>query len=133
MRLDEYSPLSLAFLGDAVFELYARSRVVLGSAGNVSSLHKKTKAYVNASSQRQMYFRIFSLLEPDEQAVLKRGRNSKTNSKAKNASVADYQHATGLESLFGYLFLKGDKKRLDEIFEICIREETGGSGDETGE
>ncbi|MDR1538360.1 MAG: ribonuclease III [Clostridiales bacterium] len=119
MKLEEYSPLSLAFLGDAVFELYVRSMVVSGKTDNVDVMHKKSKAYVNASSQRQMYFRIYSLLEPDEQAVLKRGRNSKTHSRAKSASASDYQHATGLETLFGYLFLKGDKPRLDEIFRIC--------------
>lgn len=116
----EKSALSLAFLGDGVFEIYVRSYVLSQCDGSVDSLSKKTREYVNARSQAKMYFFLADHLNPDELAVMKRGRNTKTYTTAKNASVTDYRHATGLEALFGYLFLKGDSQRLFEIFKICI-------------
>jgi ribonuclease-3 family protein len=132
MNLIEQSPQALAYLGDAVFELRVRSMIVSEKeVGPVKELHRKAEAYVSAQSQSRMYFKIYDLLTEEEQSMLRRGRNCKTNSKAKNASVFEYQHATGLETLFGHLYLKGDMKRLDEVFECCISEKAGGAASET--
>jgi len=123
MKPDEYSPLNLAYLGDAVFELMVRETLVSDSLENVRSLFGKSKTYVRASAQSQSYFRIFERLTPDERQIAKRGRNCKPSGKAKNASVAEYRHATGLEALFGYLYLSGKTERLKEIFALCVPDE----------
>ena len=118
---DAYSPLGLAWLGDAVFELLVRSAVV--SAGNApaDTLFRAAKKYSSAAAQSAYY----SLLEPnltdEEKAVLKRGRNAKSYGKAKNAGIVDYRRATGVEALFGYLLLKGNVDRLSELFELILR------------
>ena len=111
--------MNLAYLGDAVFELMVRESLVSGRLENVRSLFCKSKAYVRASAQSQSYFRIFDRLTPDEQLIARRGRNCKPSNKAKNASIAEYQHATGLEALFGYLYLSGKTERLKELFALC--------------
>ena len=123
MRPEEYSPLNLAYLGDAVFELMVRETLVTDNLDNVRSLFRQSKSYVKASAQSQSYFRIFDRLSPDEQQIAKRGRNCKPASRAKNASVMEYQHATGLEALFGYLYLAGKTERLKEIFALCVPDE----------
>ena len=123
MRPEEYSPLNLAYLGDAVFELMVRETLVSDSPENVRSLFRKSKSYVCASAQSQSYFNVFDALSADEQQIAKRGRNCKPSSKAKNASVTEYQHATGLEALFGYLYLSGKTERLKEIFALCVSNE----------
>jgi len=120
MRPEEYSPLNLAYLGDAVFELMARETLVTGSLDNVRSLFGKSKAYVSAAAQSRFYFNVFERLTPDEQRIAKRGRNCKPSGRAKNSSVAEYRHATGLEALFGYLYLSGNNERLKEIFALCV-------------
>ncbi|MDR1640860.1 MAG: ribonuclease III [Clostridiales bacterium] len=119
MNLCEMSPHVLAYLGDAVFELRVRSMVVQ-SPGTVHDLRQKAEGFVSAKNQSRMYFKLDEFLDDDEKSVLRRGRNSKPSSWARSASMSDYKHATGLEALFGYLYLKGDTKRLDEIFEICV-------------
>ena len=123
MRPEEYSPLNLAYLGDAVFELMVRESLVFNSTENVRNLFRKSKTYVSAPAQSQSYFKIFDLLTPDEQQIAKRGRNCKPASRAKNASVMEYQHATGLETLFGYLYVSGKTDRLKEIFDLCVHSE----------
>jgi len=123
MKPEEYSPQNLAYLGDAVFELMVREILVTGSSENVRSLFRKSKAYVCASAQSKSYFRIYDSLPADEQQIAKRGRNCKPSSRAKNASVMDYNRATGLESLFGYLYLSGKTERLKEIFALCFPDE----------
>ena len=120
MKPEEYSPLNLAYLGDAVFELMVRETLVSDSLENVRCLFRKSKSYVSASAQSQSYFRLYDHLSPDEQQIVKRGRNSKPSSKAKNASVMEYRHATGLETLFGFLYLSGKTERLKEIFALCV-------------
>ena len=123
MKPEEYSPLNLAYLGDAVFELMVREALVSDSLENVHSLFKKSKSYVCASAQSQSYFRLFDQLSPEEQQIAKRGRNSKPANRAKKTSVTEYQHATGLEALFGFLYLSGKSDRLREIFALCVSDE----------
>ncbi|MDR3239169.1 MAG: ribonuclease III [Clostridiales bacterium] len=126
MMPEELSPLPLAYLGDAVFELMVRELLVTENGLPVGALQQKAQDYVSASAQSRMYWRVCETLRPEEQAVLKRGRNAKTGTKAKHAAMMDYQHATGLEALFGYLFLKGDFERLKTVFTRCVTKEAGG-------
>lgn len=122
MLASQYSPLTLAYIGDAVFELCVRTMVVKKNNMSANKLHRASKNYVNASAQSDMYNKIKNILTEDEFSVLKRGRNAKSYTSAKNASISDYRHATGVEALFGYLYLKGQNKRIIEIFNICIEE-----------
>ncbi|MBR5438525.1 MAG: ribonuclease III [Clostridia bacterium] len=118
------SPLNLAFVGDTVFDLFVRERLVCEANRPVNKLHNKASAIVKASSQAKAVERIKDRLTEQEQGIIRRGRNAHTNHKAKNMSEADYHLATGLEALFGYLYLKGETDRLEEIFEMIIEEET---------
>ncbi|MCL2664930.1 MAG: ribonuclease III [Defluviitaleaceae bacterium] len=113
---------ALAFLGDAVFTLKVRVLLLSDNERPPDELSRRAKKYVTASAQASFYHKIFPLLNEEEQGLLKRGRNSSGLSKTKNANTSDYRHATGLETLFGYLFLSGNETRLNEIFNMCIKE-----------
>ncbi len=118
----EFSPLALAYIGDGVFELFVRLMVM--SEGNMSAnkLHKKARDMVNAKAQAELYFRIAEELTEEEMAVFKRGRNAKSFTTPKHADLMDYRHATGVEALFGYLYLQGKKERALELFRMGIKE-----------
>ena len=116
----EYSPLALAYIGDSVFDILVRKMLLARGNMPVNKLHKLAKGYVNAGSQAKMYVFLEDKLTEEELAVMKRGRNAKSYTTAKNQSVTDYRHATGLEALFGYLYLKGDNERIRELFELCV-------------
>lgn len=110
-----YSPLTLAYIGDAVYELIVRSVVVQRSNRSADALHRKSVSYVCAQTQAAMVEALADMLTEEETAVYKRGRNAKTYSKAKNASMAEYHRATGFEALAGYLYLTGQMDRLLEL------------------
>ena len=110
-----YSPLTLAYLGDAVFEIIIRTIIVERSNAPVHKLHKRSSALVKAASQAEMIKVIEPVLTPEEEAVYKRGRNAKSYTMAKNASMADYRMATGFEALMGYLYLKQEYERITEL------------------
>lgn len=112
------SPLGLAYIGDAVYEMFARLTVLTDGNAPVNRLHKKAKDLVNAKAQAQMYFRIAEELTEEETAVFRRGRNAKSFTTPKNADLMDYRHATGLEALFGYLYLNGEKQRAISLFSL---------------
>ena len=116
------SPLNLAFVGDTVFDLFVRERLVCQANRPVNKLHKEATALVKASAQAEAMEKIMPILTEEEISVFKRGRNAHTNHKAKNASEGDYHYATGLEALFGYLYLSGEKERLRELFDIIVSE-----------
>ncbi|MDD6429439.1 Mini-ribonuclease 3 [Candidatus Weimeria sp. HCP3S3_B5] len=119
-----YSPLSLAFLGDGVYELIVRS-IVTGQGNNhPSRLHNMSAHIVKASSQRRLAEAIEPLLSEREKDVLRRGRNAKSYTHAKNATIADYRMATGFEALLGYLFLSGQDERLLSLIRKGL-DETG--------
>lgn len=122
-KAEEYSPLNLAYIGDAVFETLVRSRIVAGGNRPVSELNKKSASLVKAASQSAMYHKVEDKLTDEETSVMRRGRNAKSFTHAKNASISDYRHATGLEALFGYLYLKGNIDRIMELFEICMEKD----------
>lgn len=115
-----YSPLTLAFIGDAVFSLYIRT-VVVGK-GNTApgKLHKQCSELVKAGTQSAMIHGIFDELTEEEKSVYRRGRNAQAPSRAKNASMSEYRHATGLESLFGYLYMTGQGERMTKLVEKCL-------------
>lgn len=118
--LQSYSPLALAFLGDAVYEVIVRTVIV--SMGNTqpAKLHQHSAHLVKAASQAALIEAILPELTEEEADVNRRGRNAKSNTHAKNASVIDYRKATGLEALVGYLYLKGDTDRILELVKIGL-------------
>ena len=117
------SPLNLAFVGDTVFDLFVRERLVCEANRPVNKLHNKAAAIVKASAQAKAVERIRDRLTEQEQSVIRRGRNARVNHKAKNMSEADYHLATGLEALFGYLFMMKNETRVAELFEIAYPKE----------
>ncbi len=117
------SPLTLAFVGDTVFDLFVRESLVCQGNRPVNKLHKSATGLVKAAAQAQAFKRIRERLTEEELSVVRRGRNAHSNHKAKNASESDYHYATGLEALFGYLYLKGRIERLREIFIMITQEE----------
>lgn len=113
-----FSPLKLAYLGDAVFEIIIRTLIIEETEGPVKNLHKKTSDLVNAGSQSQLILSLLDDLTEDELRSYRHGRNAKTSSVAKHADIHDYRNATGLESLFGYLYLTGQISRAVELCRI---------------
>lgn len=113
----QYSPLVLAYMGDAVYELVIRSRVVKEVNMQVNKMHKKTTQLVKAQTQARMIMVLEEELTPEEHAVYKRGRNAKSATMAKNATMKEYRMATGFEALMGYLYLNGELQRMIELIE----------------
>ncbi|MBQ1453145.1 MAG: ribonuclease III [Ruminococcus sp.] len=118
---DELSPLTLAFVGDGVYDLLVREYLVRQANRPVGELNKTKVAMVNCKSQAQFASKLMPHLSEKEVAVYKRGRNAAPKSIAKNGTVAEYHSATGLECLFGYLYLSGEKGRIDELFDMIIK------------
>ena len=113
--VQEYSPLTLAYIGDGIYDLVIRTLVINRGNKQVKKLHQETSALVQASAQSRMMRVLQEKLTEEEHAVYKRGRNAKSVSPAKNQSVTDYRRATGFEALMGYLYLKKDWKRMLEL------------------
>lgn len=107
------SPLSLAYIGDAVYELYVRTHIMKNENLPVNKLHKTATGYVKAKAQSDIVHHLESMLTENELAVYKRGRNAHSHTSAKNADIVDYRHATGFEALIGYLYLSKNNERLD--------------------
>ncbi|MDE6738616.1 MAG: ribonuclease III [Lachnospiraceae bacterium] len=107
-----YSPLTLAYIGDAIYDLVIRTIVVERGNRSANNLHKKTVTYVNARVQARMVDALEEELTEEEAAVYHRGRNAKSYTSAKNASIIEYRKATGLEALCGYLYLQGQQERM---------------------
>ena len=114
----QLAPLSLAHLGDAVYELYVRNRVIHEHPTMPAhKLHLQTVKYVKAHAQSNSINAIMEMLTDDEVAVFRRGRNAKSYTVPKNANLGDYHRATGFEALMGYLYLMGDRERLEFIMD----------------
>ena len=111
----QYSPLGLAYLGDAVYELIIREKVVREGNRQVLKMHQETISYVNAAAQAGLAMRIQELLTEEEKAIYRRGRNADMNTMPKNQSMSDYRKATGLEAVIGWLYLKGNMERIMEL------------------
>lgn len=110
-----YSPLTLAFIGDCVFDLVIRTVVVERGNRAANGLHKTKSAIVKAQTQAQMIEALLPELTSEEESVYRRGRNAKSYTSAKNASIGDYRKATGLEALIGYLYLTDRTERVLEL------------------
>lgn len=117
-----YSPLTLAYIGDAIYDLVIRTLVVEEANRPANELHKRTVRYVKAEAQAAMVEVLLPKLTEDEAAVYKRGRNAKPYTKAKNASYSDYRKATGFEALMGYLYLLGQEERMLRLIREGIEE-----------
>ena len=116
----EYSPLTLAYIGDSIYDLVIKSLVINEGNKQVNKLHQETSRLVQASTQSLMMRAMQEHLTEEEHAVYKRGRNAKSVSPAKNQSITDYRRATGFEALLGYLYLKKDYKRLLDLVKIGL-------------
>jgi ribonuclease-3 family protein len=121
--LRSYSPLTLAYIGDGVYELIIRTILVKRGNRPVNQLHKQASSLVKAAAQSAMMETLEPLLTEEEKSVYKRGRNAHSPTMAKHATMADYRRATGFEALLGYLYLKEDFARLVELVRAGIREE----------
>lgn len=115
-----YSPLTLAYIGDSIYDLIIKSLVINEGNRQVNKLHKETSMYVQASTQSLMMRAMQEALTEEEHAVYKRGRNAKSVSPAKNQSITDYRRATGFEALLGYLYLKKEWKRMLDLVKIGL-------------
>jgi ribonuclease-3 family protein len=121
-KLGAISNLGLAHLGDAVFELMVRSWLCLRGKATAKGLHKAAVRYVAAPAQAKAAEKILPVLTQEEQNVFRRGRNASPHSIPQNASRAEYQAATALEALFGWLYLQGRNDRLNELFALMMEE-----------
>lgn len=115
-----YSPLTLAYIGDCIFDLIIKNLVVRQGNKQVQKLHKETSQFVQAQTQSRMMRKMQEHLTEEEHGVYRRGRNSKTVTPAKNQTITDYRRATGFEALLGYLYLKQDYKRLLDLVKIGL-------------
>lgn len=116
----QYSPLSLAYIGDSVLDLMVKSYFVINSNKQTYKYHKEVTHIVNAVNQAAFADSVMDELSRDELDIYKRGRNANAHSKAKNATRSEYRKATGLEALFGYLYLKGENEKLKEYVNKMI-------------
>ena len=114
------SPLVWAYIGDSVFELYIRTHIVNNSNAKPHKLHIETIKFVKAGAQAKILDKIWNNLTEEEQEIFKRGRNTENHHLPKNGNIADYSHATGFESLIGYLYLSKQDERLEEILKLCV-------------
>ena len=112
------SPLTLAFIGDGVYELFVRENLILNGKNSVNKMNKDKIEKVCCKAQSKAAKRILNYLNDEELIIFKRGRNAHTHCIPKNATSEEYHNSTGLEALIGYIYLKGDIKRLQEIFDL---------------
>lgn len=119
-EMNKMSSLGLAHIGDAVYELMVRTWLCEHGKCTSGGLHKAAVSFVKASKQAAFAQKIYPMLSEEELGVYKRGRNAKVGSVPKNAETGDYHAATGLEALLGYLYLRGEVMRVNELFEIMM-------------
>ena len=115
--------LTLAYLGDTIYDLYARTYLAFGTAGPVHALHVESTKLVCAKGQAEAFFRVEPLLDEDEKAAFRRGRNAHSATVPKNANVQDYRIATGFEALLGYLYCLGRDDRIAVLMQTALQGE----------
>ena len=113
--------LNLAFIGDGVYDLLVREYLIKNSSAHVGELNKLKVSMVNCKSQAEYVRLLVDELTDEEADIYKRGRNTKINSASKHSTLSDYHAATGLETLFGWLYLKGRSERINELFSLIIK------------
>lgn len=114
------NPLVWAYIGDSVYELFIRMKLVNETKLNPHKLHIETIKYVKAKAQAETLTKIYEKLTQEEKEIVRRGRNAEAHHVPKNAELVDYKHATALEALVGYLYLTKQDERLQEILNYCI-------------
>lgn len=119
------SPVVLAYMGDAVFEIYVRQQLVAGFKRKPNDLHRAATGYVSAAAQARLLKRWMPILTEEEADIVRRGRNTKSGQPPKNADPADYRHATALECLVGYLYYNGAKERLEQLIGLAFTKQDG--------
>ena len=122
-EIDAMSVLALAHMGDCVYELQVRRMLCCRGTLRVDRLHKDTVAFVCARAQAQAAKKILPSLTSEELAVFKRGRNAHSHAAPKNTTEGEYHAATGLETLFGWLYLRSEQSRIEELFALAMKEE----------
>lgn len=115
-----YAPLALAFIGDAVFELAVRTRIMRHGHGRPNDMNRRKNELVKAPAQSFMLGAVDPILTEEERNICRRGRNAKSFTMAKNATMAEYKRATAFEALLGYLYLQGRLERMQEIIDCGI-------------
>lgn len=120
-----YSPLTLAYIGDGIYDLFIRTIILSHGNCQTNKLHKKVSALVKAPKQSEMIEKIKPFLSEAELHIYKRGRNAKSNTVAKNATTADYRRATGFEAVMGYLYLTDQMNRIVDLIKIGLIENEG--------
>jgi len=123
MDVMNLNPLVLAYIGDAVYEVYIRTMLVINNKTNVNMLHKMSVKYVKAKAQSDIVHRIMDKLTQDEQDAVRRGRNAKSATAPKHADITDYRYSTGYEAMIGYLYLTNNTERLIEILRLSVEEQ----------
>ena len=121
-EIDAISNLGLAHMGDCVFEILCRAYLCAGGRKTLDQLHRETIQMVKATSQARFVDKMLPLLTEEEMVYYRRGKNAHVHAVPKSATPAEYSKATGLEALFGWLFLSGQKDRANEIFNIVMNE-----------
>ena len=121
-QIDAISNLGLAHMGDCVYEMLVRSYLCAEGNKTVAQLHKQTITMVKATYQAAFVDKMLPLLSEDEMTYYRRGKNSHVHAVPKSCTPAQYAKATGLEAMFGYLFLSGKKERANEIFNLVMKE-----------
>jgi len=116
-----YSPLTLAYIGDSVYEVYVRAYLLRNGNLPTNRLHKESIKFVSAEAQSGFMEKLEPLLTEEEEAIYKRGRNAKSYTVPKHAQLIDYKRATGFETLIGYLYLSKNRERIDEIMKIIFQ------------
>ncbi len=120
INITDYSPLTLAYIGDGIYEIVVRTVIVDEANRQVNKIHKAASNLVKAETQAKMIHLIMDDLTEEEVRIYKRGRNAKAVTRAKNASMSDYRTATGFEALMGWLYLTGQSERMMQLIKKCI-------------
>ena len=124
-RPELLSPLALAFVGDGVYELGPRLQRLAGARAPVGRLHSRTVELVSAAAQARAYRLVAPLLSPEEEAIYRRGRNANSTRSPRHTDPAVYRCATGMEALFGWLYLTGQVARLEQLFQVILAGQEG--------
>ena len=119
-ELRSLNPIKLAYVGDAIYELYIRTYILDKFNLKIKDINKKCITYVKATAQAQIVNHIIPMLNEEEQSIIKKGRNAPIHSYPKNTSIIEYKMATGYEALLGYLYLDGNTERIEEIITAGI-------------
>ena len=127
-EINQLSPLTWAYIGDCIFELYIRTKLINETKLKPHELHVKAINYVKAQAQAKMLHNIYDSLTEEEQNIVRRGRNAENHHLPKNANIQEYMYSTAFEALLGYLYLCKKEKRVKEIIEMAIKSMEGKNG-----